>query len=243
MKKYISVFALAARGSFVKVVAVTLSAALISAGLLWIVPATYPDAAEEIKGISVDLMVSQSFCPIIALIGFAGIVVLLSRIGTGKGVQPAYTVKRLRINRKMVSVLWAVYNTIMVLFYRAMLALAVYTVVGIRLKDVGPQALLLASYGNNFLHGLLPLKDITGWIVFILITILVGIGCSLVSVLRWRESSNSTYPIMYVILMVSTSLNIASGSDFSIVTVLVCIVGLGVLLYQMLKEDRDEPNK
>ena len=244
MKKYYSVFALAARGSFTKVVAVTLLVAVLCGSLLLMVNpyvelSEYYEASENMNLVSADDMIARSFCILPAYFGFAAVVVLLSRLGTGKGTQPAYFVKRLNVKTRVITVLWTIYNFIMIFFYRVVIALAVYGIVGYRLKGAGPQALLLASYGNKFMHNLIPLRDIGGNILLISITVLAAIGCALVPVLHWRNHSNSAYPVFYVVFLTGTCLNIAMSSDGTIIMIVISIIAIICLAYQAFKGDEE----
>lgn len=250
MKRYGSVFALAARASFTKVVAVTLLAAVLCGVLLWFAPAhdsynTYDEngriiGTAQYDMVSADTMVKKSYCVLPAVLGFAALIFLLARIGTGKGVQPGYTVRRLRVKPWVVPVLWSLYNCIMVLFYRTMIALAVYGVIGWRMQESGPQALLLASYGNTFLHKLLPLRDPIGWMMLILTTLLIGICCTLNGAVYWRKPATKGTVLGISIWLAGISMSISAGCVEVLVFSLIALAIIGVPIYQALGGDEDE---
>ena len=249
MKRYFSVFALAARASLTKVLAVTLLAALLCAALLWFAPCHLYDengfagAAAPYEQISSDRLVAGSWCQIPALLGLGLVVFLLARTGTGKGVHAGYTVFRLGINPWAVTALWGLYNVITLLFYRAVIALAVYGVVGYRLQEVGPQALLLVSYGNSFLHNLLPLRDIGAWILLGTTTLLTGGECALFSARYWRGKTNLFFPVFFSAAITAgcTMLPMASGMTY--LMIFVSLVILGIALYQNCKEGEHESDQ
>lgn len=250
MKRYGSVFALAARASFTKIVAVTLLAAILCAVLLWFAPAqvtydTYDENGHMIATttsdtVSADMMVRKSFCVIPAALGFAAVVILLARIGTGKGVRPGYTVMRLRVKPWAVTALWSLYNCIMVLFYRAMIVLATYGVICYRIRDVGKQALLLASYGNSFLHNLLPLRDVTAWLLLVFLALLVGVGCAMNAAQYWQENSKTGTAAYVGISFTGICMNIPMGSIAAYIFIFASIAIIGIQIYQAFGGDEDE---
>lgn len=253
MKRYGSVFALAARASFTKVVAVTLLAAVLCGVLLWFAPThdsynTYDEngqiiATTQYDMVSADTMVKKSYCILPAGLGFVAVILLLARIGTGKGVQPGYTVRRLRVKPLVVTALWSLYNCIMVLFYRGMILLAVYGVIGWRMQESGPQALLLASYGNAFLHKLLPLRDTLGWMMLILTTLLIGTSCALHAAVYWRKTATKGSALGFSIWLAGISMSISAGCGEVLVFSLLGFFVTGFLIYHAFGGDEDEADQ
>ena len=253
MKRHLSVFALAARASFVKVIAVTLLTAILCGVLLWVAPGyhgyhTYDENGQLIETTyygtpSGRKIVQGSFCTIPALLGFAAVAALLARIGTGKNVQPGYTALRLRIKPWQVIALWSLYNCIMVLFYRAVVTLVIYGVLGCRVRESGAQALLLASYGNTFLHNLLPLRDTGAWITLVASTLLTGVAGAMSSARQWRGNANIGMPIYSAIVLTAFSMNAPMGSGMVYLVSLACFTIIGAMIYQACKEVEDETDQ
>ena len=253
MKRYTSLFALAARASFVKVVAVTLLTAILCGVLLWFAPAydgenVYDETGRFIETVSngtlhPEQMVKKSFCSLAALLGFAGVTYFLARTGTGKGGQPGYTAYRLRIKPRAITLLWTLYDFIMLLFYRAMMALTIYGVIGLRIREVGPQALLLCSYGIPFLHNLLPLRDIAAWAMLFSLTVLGAVGCACTSAHQWRGLTNVTLPYISAVILTGISMSIPAGNGASVLMAAAALLVSGALLHTAFKEDENETDQ
>lgn len=242
MKKHLSTFALAARGSFWRVLAVTLSAALLCAALLWLAPGQsrevvgHDAAGQPIlqtgKILSASVMVQKSFCTLPVAAGFALVLWLLSRVGSGRGTQPGYTALRLRLAPWRIAVLWTLYDLMMLLFYRAAVTAAVYGVIGWRLREAGPQALWLASYTTPLLHNLLPLRDPLGWSAMGAVTLLSAVSCALFPLRRWRGGSGT--PVITAIVFTEASLwmpvSFASSGGVGLRVALTVIAGIITVL-------------
>lgn len=251
MKKHLSTFALAARGSFWRVLAVTLSAALLCAVLLWLAPGQsrevvgHDAAGEPILQtggfLSASVMVKKSFCRLPVMAGFALVLWLLSRTGTGRGTQPGYTALRLRIAPWRIAVLWTVYDLVMLLFYRAAVTAAVYGVIGRRLEDTGPQALWLSSYTNAFLHNLLPLRDPLGWSAMVAVTLLGAVSCALFPLRRWRGGSGT--PVITAIVFTEAALFIPVGSALCVALTVIAGILLGYGIVGLFSGEEEETHE
>ena len=224
MKRYLSVYALAARASFIKVVAVTVLAAAASAILLLGAP-----QGKQLKIV----------CFLPAILGFIAISVMLSRLGTGKGSQPFYTVMRLRIKPRMVTFIWAIYNSIMLMFYRAMLMLVFYGVISGKIKNIGPQAVLIASYGNSYLHNLLPLRAYPAWMLLISATLLMGCTCAFIPENQWR-GKNRSFLLIAVMICSIAFMRIPMGSALSAIFSFACIGVIAWIAIDMYAEEEND---
>jgi len=252
MNRNLSVIALAARASLMKVIGVTLLAALVCGALLWFAPAQATHTTFDADGMEIivtddrmdaEMMVRKSRCVLPAMLGLAAVVILLARVGTGKGVSPGLTVRRLGVPVSRVTALWALYDCIMILFYRAVLILAVYGVAGFRLRAAGPQALLLASYNNAFLHNLLPLRDIGGWVLLSAMTLLIGISCARVSAPRWQEKPNAWMSFFCSLSIAMGFMNAQMGRGMLAFLISFCLILIGVLVAENRKAGEDEDDQ
>ena len=174
MSRYISVLGLAARSCFLKGLAIMVVSVLLSGLLLYLLPEgvereSYMDENGVVQWIyeAYDLSeipeVSRAAAPL--AVGFGLLCTVMARTGGGKGAKTAYTVGRLRVKPGTVRRLWTGYYFMMLVLYWAMAAAMLYGVMRYRVglaaesMDIGPQSLVLAFYGSNLLHHILPISD------------------------------------------------------------------------------------
>ena len=133
--------------------------------------------------------VSRAAAPL--AVGFGLLCTVMARTGGGKGAKTAYTVGRLRVKPGTVRRLWTGYYFMMLVLYWAMAAAMLYGVMRYRVglaaesMDIGPQSLVLAFYGSNLLHHILPISDFFAWIGGIVGLLACAVGCMDVAQKEW----------------------------------------------------------
>lgn len=198
MKPYLTALTPAARLTVWKALGIALAAAGLCA---W----RFVDAFHQLAGSngSISLMSLVQTADFYQIFG-VGLVVLcgvLALPGTERGAKTGYTIRRLPAEERVVTTLWGVQNTLVLLFYWAsqiavFLALANWYLQNVPADTVTGQTLLLSCYQTNFLHGLLPMAD---WPV--LVRNLVGcamLGMSTAALpYHWRHDRKafSTLPL------------------------------------------------
>lgn len=200
MKRFASVFGLAARSSFWKCMAVVIAAAALVGVMLYMAPehetVHYRDnegkeQSYEAENSLWDLPgVSAAYVPMI--IGFGGVCGLLAQTGWGKGAATGYTMRRLRVRKNTACLTWTVYNFMMIVIFWAMTALAAFLVIGLRAGNystpdsIGPQSVMLAFYSSAMLHHLVPGMDGLAWAGNVLGALACALGCADVAQKKWK---------------------------------------------------------
>ena len=178
MKKYLSVFAMLARGSFFRIL---LLLCLMAAGQcgrflhrlqneITLYESRVQQFAEEaaeitrLEGLFDFSTVSGTFGAVFLLV-----CIVLCLPGCGWGANCGYTLRRLNISERAVFVIQAICNAMMlVLLWAAEVMICLFLcrayVHAVDPSLVSHQTVGLAFYRNDFLHSLLPLADITVWI-------------------------------------------------------------------------------
>lgn len=160
MKRYTSVMALAVRALLGKVLAVTAATAAIQLGLSWLM------VQADSRGYTLELLQQESWTPQVAVLGLAGILALTALHGSPlSGVQTGYTLRRLPVSEKTVTVLWAlVYLGFLLLFWAAEVGVTLlqqhWTWPYYDEPAVSREFLWFSdNYSGWFFHSLLPLYD------------------------------------------------------------------------------------
>lgn len=177
MKKYLSVFAMLARGSIWRVL---LLLCLMAAGQcgrflhrlqneLILYESHVQQFAEEAE----ELTRLEQFFDFTTVSGtfaaaFLLVCIVLCLPGCGWGTVCGYTVRRLRISERAVFVMQALYNAMVFVILWAAEVLICLLLCHAYVTSADPslvshQTVGLAFYRNNFLHSLLPMADITVW--------------------------------------------------------------------------------
>ncbi len=178
MKKYLSVFAMLARGSLFRILAVL---CLMTAGQILLFcnrlqtelilyesrVQQFPEDAVEITHL--EKLMNFSTVQWVFGAAFVLICVLLCLPGCSWSTKCSYTVQRLNISERAVFVLQVIYNAMMltVLWAAEILVcmlLCRYYTTAVPAELVSHQTVAIAFYRCDFLHSLLPLADITVWI-------------------------------------------------------------------------------
>lgn len=173
MSRYLSVFALAVRGSLYKVLWILAAAAALETRLFLVSLRRGADSLEQ--------AVEQSGAAYGMALAFLAVTVFLWRTGCEYGSRQGYTLRRLMVSETAVFAGQAVYN---VLCYLAVWALqAGLTLLFCRLyvlnadpASVSGQTVFLAYYRSSFLHSLLPLEEYSVWIRNVCLVLGLGIG-------------------------------------------------------------------
>ena len=163
MKKHLSVLMLAARLTIFKVIGLLAVMSGVQIALFISVMDRYPTRV-------LSSLLGDCHLGLVAMVGFVPLCVLLANSGNGSGgSRSVYTLRRLSVTELAATGWWAVYNSLVCLVFWLWEAL---TVLGLCLfyvhrapeELVGPQTAFLACYEVNFLHKLIPLGDISGWV-------------------------------------------------------------------------------
>ena len=164
MKKRLSVLMMAAKFTVCRVILLLLGMSLVQVGLFWL-------ALGKGDTYSLDVLLENNNNGWAAAIGFILLCVLLGKNVNGAGgSMSAYTVDRLSVSEKEFTCWFALYNCLMFLVFWLWEALTVLGMCMIYMWQVppevavGPQTIFLAGYRVEYLHRLIPLADISGWV-------------------------------------------------------------------------------
>ncbi|MGN1156328.1 MAG: hypothetical protein ACI4TK_09150 [Agathobacter sp.] len=178
MKKYISVFEMITRSTLYKVLAVLVIMGALQFSLFWGELQEYDEIVEGGMGAVVD----QSHMIVLLATGFLLITVILCWSGCNLGSNQGYTLRRLQITEKKILVLQAVYNSMIYILLWGSQVLVLLLESSLYLQKIASptnQTLVLAFYKNAYMHSILPMEDILGWILLLLIIA----GCGITSAL------------------------------------------------------------
>lgn len=194
MRRHISVFALIARNSLYKILAILLVMCVLQCSLFCFcfhetlksynanidavdqVTERTVEAPELTEGVKrFEKLIIQSFFPQIFAVFFLFITLCLCLTGTEYSVQTGYTLCRLSISEKQIFLHQAIYNMLIYLLtvtvqICVIFSLGIFYTMNTPTEFVSNQTLFLAFYRSDFLHSLLPLDEFALWIRN-------GIGC------------------------------------------------------------------
>lgn len=176
-KKYLSVFALYAKSSLLKILGVMLLA-LIAEGFFFL-----RTTDKSLYMYSIDMIFEKSHTGLIFAIAFLLITVLLCIPGCHFRSQTGYTLRRLSISEKEVFFCQSAYNF---LVYSVFLAfqvalcflLSLYYMSVAPAEEVTNQTLFLAFYRNSFLHSVMPLSDVALWLRNLFLAVFLAFAVS-----------------------------------------------------------------
>ena len=182
MKKHLSVIMLAARSTIYKVLLLILVTGAVQAGLFWRARAESrtAGAALDIYQVSnLETVLESSHIYLAAGLAFYLLCAILSLNGCEFGSKVGYTLRRLAVSERTVTVWWAVYNTCcFVIFWmsQALIMLLLCRWYGAGATDgvFGPQSVFLAFYRDKYLHSLVPMAEISRWVRDIILCICLG---------------------------------------------------------------------
>ena len=176
MKKYLSVFMLYTRSTLYKLLLIFI---LSSGAQIFFFYQEQKSAFWDLTAIdqyasSLSTMIYEAKVPVIFLIAYLLTLVLLMLTGLdGKG-KMSYTIRRLSIPEEHHFFVQALYNTFAVFLLYGFEVITVY-LIGLLFLNTAPesitshQTLFINFYGNEFLHSLVPLDEISRWIRNLLI--------------------------------------------------------------------------
>lgn len=254
MKRYLSVFGLAARSSFWKGLAVIVVSVALAGVLLYLTTGSVTeycvDEYGERQTFEDDLALSElpkaSKMAAPLAIGFGGLCSVLARSGGGKGAKTGYTMRRLQVREGTACLLWVVYDFMMLLLLWALAALVVFGVMILRAKGmsethaIGPQSLILAYYGSALLHNLLPAGDAMAWVSHTVALAACAVGCVDVAVKGWREKLGGIAMGIAVILTAAGWCVGVQNSGYHIMLTVAQAVVIGLTIYSWKEGDEDE---
>lgn len=163
MKKRLSILMLAARFTVYRVILLLLGMSIVQVGLFYL-------ALEKGKTTGLDVLLRQSNGGWAAVIAFILLCVILGKSVNGSGgSMSAYTVDRLSVSEIEFTGWFALFNSLMFLVFwlweaLTMLSMCLLYVWQAPQEAVGPQTVFLACYRVGYLHRLIPLADISGWV-------------------------------------------------------------------------------
>ena len=189
MRRYCSVLGLAARCTFWKVLAATLVSCGAEAALFlitlhgWPFVVYGPDQAWRADNpMGLEGLIAHSRITLCFGLGLAAVCGALVLLGwEGSGCRTGYTLRRLRVGERALSLLWGGYGTLCLLFYWAahlgtVLALCAAAMPHLSERAASPLALFLACWRSPYLHALLPLEDVWLWGRNLLLCAALGLG-------------------------------------------------------------------
>lgn len=182
MKQHITMLGFYVKNSFYKVLGVLLLMAAVEGALFYFIgqQMVNQQLAGELYVVTLELIVEKTQLDLVFIVAAVVIYFLLFYSGKAKGSHPEYTLYRLKLTPRSVF-LWQVVYCIGCFFLVWVVQAAVAAGLGIYfVKTADPslvtnQSLYLAFYRNEFLHALLPLKNVYGWITNLLFVIMLGI--------------------------------------------------------------------
>ena len=189
MRRYCSVLGLAARCTFWKVLAAALVSCGAEAALFlitlhgWPFVVYGPDQAWRADNpMGLEGLIAHSRIALCFGLGLAAVCGALALLGwEGSGCRTGYTLRRLRVGGRALSLLWGGYGTLCLLFYWAahlgtVLALCAAAAPHLSEGAASPLALFLACWRSPYLHALLPLEDVWLWGRNLLLCAALGLG-------------------------------------------------------------------
>lgn len=189
MRRYCSVLGLAARCTFWKVLAATLVSCGAEAALFLITLHGWDPELETYGGtvaannpMGLEGLIAHSHIALCFGLGLAAVCGALALLGwEGSGCRTGYTLRRLRVEEKPLTLLWGGYGTLCLLFYWAahlgtVLALCAAAMPHLSERAASPLALFLACWRSPYLHALLPLEDVWLWGRNLLLCAALGLG-------------------------------------------------------------------
>lgn len=238
MKKRLSVLMLAARFTIYRVILLLLGMSIVQIGMFLLV-------LEKGDANSPEVLLTISNCGIAAVIGFVLLCVLLGKSVNGSGgAMSAYTVDRLSVNELEFTGWFAAYNSLMFLAFwmweaLTMLFMCLIYVWQAPQEAVGPQTIFLTCYRMGYLHQLIPLADISGWVRNIAFVLAMGI-CTATSAYHERSGRRAAAVwFMAVGVIEGVSEMRGSGDGFDVIFILWSILVTAVTVGVVISKERE----
>lgn len=225
MKQHLSVLMLMARSTIYKILGVFFLMAAIQGGLFY--TALNRVMAAETAGL--ELVFQQSRIIWVCALGFLLVTALLCLTGCESGGKQDYTLRRLSISEKSIFLWQTFYNTCCFFFFWIVqlfivLALCLLYMKSIDTTAINDQAVFLAFYRSNFLHGLLPLDETSRYVRNAVLVFGLGITSAYFPLLQRRGKASLQVFILVAITLFYFPHNMGSlGTD-----ILVIVLSLGL---------------
>lgn len=214
MRQYFSAIAIAARSTIYKILAIMILMTTVEIALFTAVvnkfPADYPFLLEEV--------IVQSKIPFIFAITFLALCAILCMFGlNGYGSQVKYTINRLSISEKTISMLWSVYNIFCFILLWAVQLITVFLLSKIYLNSINSSfynthTVFLTFYNSDFLHSLLPLDEYSRYIRNIILILGLSLSCTCFSFKQRRGKKSFSFIVLAIITMMFFSQGIGNFS-------------------------------
>jgi len=187
VKKHLAVFGLFVRSSLYQILAILLLMVLIESILFCVVLHN----ALSAETISLETIISKSSIAIVFGAAFLLVTTKLCSIGCAFSSKTGYTLSRLQITAKSIFFWQAIVNSI---FYFLLWAVQTFTVIfltnhfaqTVDSELITEQTVFLAFYRSAFLHGVLPLDQISAYIRNIVLVFALG-TCAAIFPIRQRK--------------------------------------------------------
>ncbi len=226
MKKHLSVFALAVRGTLYKVLAICAAAALLQLGLC-VFFLKWGTAWEGIPTL-LEQLIDLTFYGVVAKIAFIAVCAMLCVFSCDHSPsRSGYTLRRLQIGERTAVFWFAVCNAgMLALFWASQLATALAVYLLCRWADPSvaafPQTLLIAFYRNGYLHALLPLREVSLWVRNLSLLAALALCCAAFSY-HQRRGHNRLEPLVLMLFTLFYFSQPAGSLDSDLVLILVAL--------------------
>ena len=238
MKKRLSILMLVARFTVYRVVLLVLGMSVAQVGLFYL-------ALRKGSSNPLDVLLDSSKFGFVAVIAFILLCVLLGKSANGSGGSvSAYTVDRLSVSEIEFTGWFALYNGLMFLVFWLWEALTMLSMclIYVRLapqEAVGPQTIFLTCYRSGYLHRLIPLADISGWVRNGAFVVALGI-CTATSAYHERSGRRAAAVwFMAVGAVEGVSGMRGSGDGFDVVFILWSILVTAVTVSVVISKERE----
>lgn len=236
MKQHITMLGFYVKNSFYKVLGVLLLMTAVECALFYTIRERMLSQylAGEIRTVTMELIVEKARLELVLIVVVTIVYFLLLHSGKANGSHPEYTLYRLRIKPQSVFLWQAVYCSGCFLLVWAVQAVAAVGLGMYFVKTAEPfmvtnQSLFLAFCRNDFLHGLIPLENVYGWITNLLFIFMTGILAAYEAGYA-RKAADSMLAAFGVILI---ALRCFSGPNLvsMVIATMICTVVVGMALY------------
>jgi len=202
MKQHLSVLGLLIRCSLWRILLILLLMVVIQGGLFAF--ALHRAIAANQPGL--ELIISGSQIALVFGAAFLLITAQLCTVGCSYSTQTGYTISRLSLPQRDIFFCQAAVNTLFFLLFWAVEGIAVYGFALYFTRTVDPaaitgQTVFLAFYRSKFLHGLLPLDQISIYIRNITALVALGITTAIFPYRQRRKSFGTEIVVLLVFLL------------------------------------------
>lgn len=151
---------------------------------------------------------------------------VLSGVGAEKSTKVGYTIRRLQISERWVFLWQSVNNT---LCFLVLWSVQVMVSFGLCLlyaahnqNAMSPQSILLAFYRSSFLHGVMPLGELAGWMCAVMCIIALGIASATAPIFQRRENRGVSW-IVPVVVILGVRRPLGAGGKSWLVTIVLVL--------------------